>query len=84
MSDIKHDFPVFVTPSRVYAAFTIPEGLDTWWTLTSKGAPVVGESSDLGFGPGYDWKAVVKIADPDTAFELEMTDADGDWLDRLG
>ncbi len=80
MCSIKHDFPVFASPQRVYDAFTTPDGLDTWWSLTSRGKPDVGEVYNLGFGPGYDWKAVVNIAVRDEAFELEFTDADPEWI----
>lgn len=79
MPDILHDFPIKATPERVFDAVSTPAGLDTWWTKTSRGAARAGEVFELGFGPGYDWRARVTRCEPGRAFELEMTRADGDW-----
>ena len=80
MHDILQDFPVAADPSRVYRAISEPAMLDEWWTIRSSGNPSVGARYDLDFGPGYQWGAVVTKAEPGTAFELRMTDADADWL----
>jgi uncharacterized protein YndB with AHSA1/START domain len=79
MPDILHDFPIKATPQQVFDAVSTPAGLDTWWTKTSRGAARVGEVFELGFGPGYDWRAQVTRCEPGAVFELEMTRADGDW-----
>jgi len=79
MPDIFHDFPIRAAASRVYEAVSTPAGLDRWWTLTSSGTAAVGSTFELGFGAGYDWRAVVRVASAPSHFELEMTDADADW-----
>jgi uncharacterized protein YndB with AHSA1/START domain len=83
MHDILQDFPIAADPARVYRAVSEPALLDEWWTLASAGTAAVGESYDLDFGPGYRWGAVVTKADPGTAFELRMTNADRDWMESV-
>ena len=79
MADILQDFPIRVTPARVFEAVTQPQGLDQWSTIGSKGEPVVGTTYELDFGPEYQWRAVVTRSVPGEAFELRLTEADTDW-----
>jgi len=79
MSDIRHEFSISAPPAQVFKAMATPAGLDAWWTLTSDGEPVAGRTYSLGFGPGYDWEAVVRSVTPDVELEWEFTKADGDW-----
>ncbi|MBM4218913.1 MAG: SRPBCC domain-containing protein [Gammaproteobacteria bacterium] len=46
----------------------------------SAGTPQVGAVYELWFGPEYDWRGKVTPFVPDAEFELEMVQADGDWL----
>ena len=85
MADIFHSFPIQATPAAVYEGVSQPAGLDHWWTLNSSGVAEPGATYELGFGPGYRWKGQVTQAVPAEAFELEMTEADPDWLaTRIG
>jgi uncharacterized protein YndB with AHSA1/START domain len=85
MADIFHDFPIRAPTADVFRAISTPEGLDHWWTDRSAGTPVSGTTFELGFGPGYDWRARVLECDPNRRFELEMTQADQDWAGtRIG
>jgi uncharacterized protein YndB with AHSA1/START domain len=77
--DIFHDFPIFVSPDRVFEAVSTPDGVDRWWTKSSSGQQSLGAEWELHFGPGYDWKATVTKCDPGHGFELELTEADPDW-----
>jgi uncharacterized protein YndB with AHSA1/START domain len=79
MSDIYHDFPINAPLERVYEAVTTPLGLDAWWTKRSRGDAREGAEYELGFGPGYDWRARVSRAVPGAEFELEIVRADQDW-----
>jgi uncharacterized protein YndB with AHSA1/START domain len=79
MPDIFHDFPIRASASKVFSAMTTPAGLDTWWTLTSSGHPEIGAEYQLGFGPGYDWRARVTRCVADSELEWELTHADSDW-----
>lgn len=79
MPDIYHDFPIGTDPRRVFEALSSPAGLDQWWTKSSAGTAKVGAEFELGFGPGYEWRARVSQCVPETRFELEMTRADADW-----
>lgn len=83
MPDILQDFPIRVPPSRVFDGVSQPALLDRWWTLRSSGQPEVGAEYQLDFGPGYRWHAVVTMAQPGTAFELRLTDADQDWTNTV-
>lgn len=80
MPDIFSDLPIHARIERVFAAVSTPAGLDTWWTKTCTGAPVEGAEFSLGFGPGYDWRARVTKCRPNADFELQLTDADADWM----
>jgi len=85
MADIFHDFTVKAPRQEVFRAVTSPAGLDTWWTKSSDGKPEEGAQYQLGFGPGYDWGAVVSRCIPDSEFELRFTSALPDWMDtRVG
>lgn len=79
MADIFHQFPINATRDQVFAAIATPAGLDAWWTLRAAGEPVEGAEYELGFGPGYDWRARVVRCEPGSAFEFEMTVAMDDW-----
>ena len=75
MAEILHDLPIGVSPARVFAAFSTPDGLDTWWTLRSAGEAKPGGEYLLDFGPGYEWRARVTRCVPGREFELEFTHA---------
>ena len=79
MPEILHDFPINVAPDRVFRAVSTPAGLDTWWTLTSSGQAADGTEYQLGFGPEYQWRAVVSRCLIDREFELTMGQSDADW-----
>lgn len=81
MADIVHQFPIAAAPLEIFAALSTPEGLSAWWTLTAEGEPVESAIWQLGFGPGYDWKAVVSRCEPQVAIEYQLTtQADADWV----
>lgn len=80
MADILHDFFVAASSREVYSAISTGPGLDQWWTKRSSGEPVKGKEYTLWFGPEYDWRARVVQVIPERAFELEMTQADDDWI----
>lgn len=85
MPDIFHYFRVYAPAGRVFEGVSAPAGLDAWWTKTSAGHPETGAGYELGFGAGFDWRAVVTRSIPGVEFELEMTAADDDWTaTRIG
>jgi len=59
MADIVHYFPIKASAAQVFQAISTPRGLSTWWTKSSAGEPVEGAEYELGFGPEYEWRAVV-------------------------
>jgi uncharacterized protein YndB with AHSA1/START domain len=79
MPDILHDFPIKASVARVFAAVSMPDGLDHWWTLQSAGSPAAGNEYQLNFGPKYDWRATVTRCVPDSEFELQIGQSDKDW-----
>src|SRR5580765_2524129 len=80
MADIFHNFPVNASPEKVFEVISRSGGLDKWWTKSSEDNPRPGGIYTLSFGPPYVWKALVTKYVPGKEFELEMTDADSDWL----
>jgi uncharacterized protein YndB with AHSA1/START domain len=79
MANILHDLPIAAPPEEVFRAISTPDGLNEWWTQTSRGTPSLGSDYSLGFGPEYLWHARVTELTAARAFELEMTAADSDW-----
>jgi uncharacterized protein YndB with AHSA1/START domain len=79
MTDILHALPIQAAVGAVFAAISTPAGLDEWWTAASTGEPRAGTVYRLGFGPGYDWQALVTAVVPQRVFELELTVAMDDW-----
>ena len=80
MPDILHDFPISATIERVFEGVSTPAGVDRWWARSSKGKAHPGATWELHFGTGYDWKAIVTRCEPPRAFELELTQAEPEWL----
>ncbi len=79
MPNISHDFPINALARKVFDAVSTPAGLDAWWTKRCSGRQVEGAEYELGFGPEYDWRAVVRRCIPPREFMFEMTRADDDW-----
>ena len=80
MADIYHTFTINASLKDVYNGISKPEGLNIWWTKKAEGKPVVGTTYLLDFGDQYQWKAVVTKSKPDEMFELQMTQADDEWM----
>ena len=80
MPDINHQFPIDAPPEKVFEAVSSPTGLDAWWTLKCDGRPEQGSEYLLYFDPEYEWRSVVSRYMPDNEFELEITEAQEDWL----
>lgn len=80
MADILHHFPIKAPADKVFQVISTPTGLDSWWTSRASGEPKQGAKYELRFGPDYVWHAVVSRWVPQSEFELELTDADKDWL----
>ncbi len=79
MADIFHHFPISAPLPQVLHAVSSPEGLDAWWTKSSSGEPRQQSEYTLDFGPEHKWRAVVTHSG-NTKFELELTQAQEDWL----
>jgi uncharacterized protein YndB with AHSA1/START domain len=79
MPDILQDFLIAAPVEQVYAAIATADGLEQWWTKTSAGVPQVGRQYELGFGPAYQWRAIVTRVDAPRRFELQISVADRDW-----
>jgi uncharacterized protein YndB with AHSA1/START domain len=80
MADIFQDFPIKAPPGRVFDAVSSATGLDSWWTKESSGEARAGAEYRLRFGPEFDWRGKVTECVRDSAFELEITHADADWI----
>ena len=80
LPDIPQDFPIEADAGSVFDAVSSVEGVDHWWTETCSGQARPGASFDLGFGPGYQWRAEVTKCIPRAQFELTLTPADPDWM----
>jgi uncharacterized protein YndB with AHSA1/START domain len=80
MADIFHYFPIKASRQRVFQAIATPAGLEAWWTKRATGEPAEGAEYELGFGPEYEWRALVSRCVPGAAFEFRLTTAMEDWL----
>ena len=79
MPDIFHNFPIKSSSESVFNAISTPEGLDSWWSKSCEAEPAEGAEYRLGFGPGYDWRAIASCWNPNSEFELTLSEADDDW-----
>lgn len=79
VADIHFDLPIQAPATRVFEAVSTPAGLDAWWTGRSTGTAKPGETYELWFPPGFEWRAKVSACEPGVRFELEMTRSDPDW-----
>ena len=80
MPDIFHMFPIDASADKVFQGISTASGLDNWWTKNSEATPTQGATYTLDFGPPYLWQAIVTKFNDNKEFELQMTDADADWL----
>ncbi len=81
MADIYHYFPINASLSEVFNSVSTPEGLNRWWSKTSKGNLAIGETFTLFFGPKHTWTAKVSKLVSNKEFELTITDANSEWND---
>lgn len=79
MPEIRHRFLIRAGKEQVFEAVSTPEGLNSWWTATAEGTPIWGGTYLFGFGPEYDWRAVVVTRD-DWVLEWEFAEALEDWV----
>jgi uncharacterized protein YndB with AHSA1/START domain len=79
MPDIHHIFFVQSNPQKVFDAFCTERGLNSWWTLESKGQPVPGNMYTFYFGPEYDWSAEVVHCIPGKELTWRMRETMDDW-----
>jgi uncharacterized protein YndB with AHSA1/START domain len=80
MSDISHLLTVYAGAGKVFEGISSLEGLNHWWAKTAEGEPALGATYRFYFGQHYNWKAIVTKFKTGKEFELEMTEADLDWL----
>jgi uncharacterized protein YndB with AHSA1/START domain len=80
MPDIIHNFIIKAAPQKIFDAFCLPEGLDSWWPLSSAGSPQLGNSYTFYFGPEYDWRAEVVHQVPGKELTWKMTKTMDDWI----
>lgn len=80
MPDILHQFQLAAPAEKVFDAFVIPTGLDSWWTLKSSGIPELNEEYQFDFGPTYDWRAKVIHVIPGRELTWLMTQTMDDWM----
>ena len=80
MAEIFHSFTVNAPLSNVFEGISTPKGLDTLWTKSSAGIPGLHEIYKLDFGPHYIWSGIVSKYVADKEFELQITDAQPDWI----
>src|SRR5262245_40095392 len=60
MPDILHKVDIKSSPNDTYRAWSTREGLDGWWTRTTKGEPSKGGTIEFRFGSngGFDMKVL--------------------------
>jgi uncharacterized protein YndB with AHSA1/START domain len=80
MADILQEFAIKAPRERVFEAMATPMGLDRWWTKSATGEAKQNAEYGLSFGPGHEWRGKVTRYAPGSAFELQITHADPDWM----
>jgi uncharacterized protein YndB with AHSA1/START domain len=85
MEDIFHNLIIEAPAHIVLECITSPEGLDNWWTKTSKGKPEPGTAYELYLGSQFKLNGIVTKFIPGKMFELRITAADYEWMNtRIG
>lgn len=79
MADIFHYFGINASPEKIFENISIPENIDKWWSIETKGIAGLGEVYEFFFGENYYWEALVSKYIPSTEFEWTMTKSDNDW-----
>lgn len=79
MAEILHSLQIDAPTESVFRSVSTPEGLNTWWTLTSSGRPALGERYEFGFGPQYHWLGTVTRFEEHKRIAWIMSKADDDW-----
>lgn len=79
MADIFHNLPIRGSARQVFEAISTPRGLNSWWTNKCSATPSKDAEYELGFGPGYEWRATASQWLPDSVFELRFIQSDDDW-----
>jgi uncharacterized protein YndB with AHSA1/START domain len=79
METVFHNFSISAPLKDVFQAISTAEGLNSWWSKSCSGITALGEEYEMGFGPGYDWIAVVSKYE-ETRFELTFNAAMDDWI----
>lgn len=77
--NIYHNLLINVPPKQVFDAVTLPEHLNSWWTLKASGKPELNSEYNLNFTDDYNWFCRVIQIKKDKLFYLKMTKADADW-----
>lgn len=77
--NIYHNLVIKASKEAIFDAFTQPEHLNNWWTLSSSGEPKLEAEYNLNFTESYDWYAKVSEVEHNETFYLKMTKADDDW-----
>ena len=80
MADIYHSFPINAPIEKVFTGISTAEGFDAWWSKSSSGVPYLNAVYKFSFGILYQWSAVVTKCTTNKEFELQLVDADQDWI----
>ncbi len=77
--NIYHNLIIKASPKEVFDAVSLPQHLDSWWTLKSAGKPELNAEYNLNFTDDYDWYCKVSQIMANESFHLKMTKSDDDW-----
>ncbi|OIQ30840.1 MAG: hypothetical protein BM564_01105 [Bacteroidetes bacterium MedPE-SWsnd-G2] len=66
--------------SKVFQAISDPKSLVNWWPKTCEGEQKLDGIYNLFFTEAYNWFGKVTSYNPNTHFEIKMTQASEDWL----
>lgn len=83
MFNIYHDIEIKASNTSIYEAITKPSGLNSWWTLKSKGEATIGECYQFYFSDDYNWFAQLVHLNQNNLVQFKMVDADVDWMDTI-
>lgn len=83
MYDINHVITINKPAEDVYKMLATAEGLDKWWTLSSKGKEGFNEVYQFYFGEKYDWRGKIVDCLPHRKISFEIIKADKDWTGTL-
>lgn len=80
MHSICHDIEIRVSQSRLFGLLVTADGLEKWWSKSSKGNTGLGQRMQIYFSEEFDWEMEAIEYKENQSISWKMTRAMDDWM----